>query len=483
MNRAYDTILLSEVYAVTAEKYGGNEPCRYKCACCGESVNICAADSLHQTTHFRHSVHGNNEKECENYLGSHKTLNTKPRSSNEKNEILDFYYSKFKKIFFIGVKYSEKQIDDFEKDNISFEIYADKKQEPIISKSISRSNFAPDFIEKIPLTWFSWRYFTLNFLNNKEKINYTLFHRKPYYSSHSIYPSFFKVFNNEQDISKLIRGNILYTNTRYLLIFPHNANNIFFRQDVEIHNHFSFRTMENDFNALELTFNNKSFKVEKILKTWGYSLENNECITLLWPPAPLIEEAYVINSDKAYLYTSFKLHAHGNTNLHSTDINQLSNNISNIKLNPITKVIQNNAELTILKLSVSSEIIETIDMAKIHRNKIKIPSGNGTYYIFDNDGTKRLKSGQTVFLTPKTLLKKYNGNYIINQIVKCKPHQIDKQTLLNDIILHYKCNEPLNIHQFDEIKLSDIALKYIDKCKLNNKINSQAKKYIMDGLL
>jgi len=68
MLKAYDTMLQSEVPADLAAQSGGFEPYRYECACCGEEVYIAAAYSTSMVPHFRHRS-GNNDVECENYLG------------------------------------------------------------------------------------------------------------------------------------------------------------------------------------------------------------------------------------------------------------------------------------------------------------------------------------------------------------------------------------------------------------------------------
>ena len=75
MYKAYDTILQAEVSAVLAAQNGKSEPYRYECLCCGEEVYIAAAYSTRQVAHFKHRS-GNNDIECENYLGKYGTFST-----------------------------------------------------------------------------------------------------------------------------------------------------------------------------------------------------------------------------------------------------------------------------------------------------------------------------------------------------------------------------------------------------------------------
>lgn len=85
MRKAYDTFLQSEVPADLAAKSAGLEPYRYECAHCGEEVRLAAVGSISMVAHFRHRS-GNNEVECEEYLGQYGAINIDFRSRKSKNE-------------------------------------------------------------------------------------------------------------------------------------------------------------------------------------------------------------------------------------------------------------------------------------------------------------------------------------------------------------------------------------------------------------
>ena len=71
MDKAFDAVLQNEVDAAviakTPYRFWG-EQFRYQCLCCGEEVYLAAADSSGLSPHFKHRK-GNNDTECERYLG------------------------------------------------------------------------------------------------------------------------------------------------------------------------------------------------------------------------------------------------------------------------------------------------------------------------------------------------------------------------------------------------------------------------------
>ena len=89
MRKAYDTFLQSEVYADLAAKNGGSEPYRYECAYCGEEVRIAAVSSVSMIAHFRHRS-GNNDVDCENYLGQYGAISIDSHSRKSRNERAEF---------------------------------------------------------------------------------------------------------------------------------------------------------------------------------------------------------------------------------------------------------------------------------------------------------------------------------------------------------------------------------------------------------
>jgi len=113
MHKAYDTILSDYVDAESAAKSYGFEPYRYECARCWEEVRLCAADSNNQATHFRHRS-GNNNVDCENYLGNRGAIISNALSRCNVRDKIEFYYSNATKMFYIGIKFSSEEILAYE---------------------------------------------------------------------------------------------------------------------------------------------------------------------------------------------------------------------------------------------------------------------------------------------------------------------------------------------------------------------------------
>ena len=117
MREAYDTFL-QEVVEATAVENASDEYYRYVCIHCGETVRIAAKYSYSMVAHFRH-CHGNNDVECEEYLGKYGT--TERRRYYRKDKV-EFYYDDHTKCFYFGIKYDEAEIARCEAEGIKLKI-------------------------------------------------------------------------------------------------------------------------------------------------------------------------------------------------------------------------------------------------------------------------------------------------------------------------------------------------------------------------
>lgn len=151
MNKAYDTLLQTEVTAEMAAESGAKDRTgdfskyRYECICCGEEVYVAAPYSLKQATHFRH-YDGNNDTECDNYLGQITSLKSAIdfRSRRSFRETANFYFDYSKKLFCIGVKFSDTELESLTDQDICVEVTTENHHCPFISIPINRTNFTPD---------------------------------------------------------------------------------------------------------------------------------------------------------------------------------------------------------------------------------------------------------------------------------------------------------------------------------------------------
>jgi hypothetical protein len=211
MRKAYDTILQSEVFADLTARNGGSEPYRYECARCGEEVYLAAAHSKIVVPHFRHRS-GNNDVECENYLGQYGTISIDSRSRKSKLERVEFYFEKSKKIFSLGLRFSDNEINAYEQRNIAFELRLPDADRAFFTLQINNTNFAPDIPTLITIEKFSFSYFLSNTLDETK--------RKHDFFKFGCKPTFFKLQGNNSDCkAKLVRGAVLYTNILYFVAY------------------------------------------------------------------------------------------------------------------------------------------------------------------------------------------------------------------------------------------------------------------------
>jgi len=263
MRIAYDTILLEYVDADSAAKNYGHELYRYLCACCGEEVHLCAVNSVNQVAHFRHRK-GNNNKQCENYLGNNYNSIIKNQycNMNLKRDKIEFYFLCSKKIFSICMKLNNEEISMYEKKESIFQVKTTFNSKPIIKIPIKRSFFCPDVYEFIPVDKFSWEYYV--YIGDLKKYKMELFKKD---DRGFMLPCIFKIqsdaYNNELK-AKLVRGNTIYTNEPYLIVYAQSYKSIKFESDAII-DKINFKTMNIDFTGIFVTFNKITPEIEKQL--------------------------------------------------------------------------------------------------------------------------------------------------------------------------------------------------------------------------
>ena len=478
MRKAYDTILSDYVDADTAAKSGGFEPYRYECACCWEEVHLCAADSQNQATHFRHRS-GNNNVECENYLGNRSAIISNALSRRNVRDKIEFYFSSITKMFSIGVKCNAEEIAAYEQSAASFQVRNAFAAKPAISIPIRRSRFLPDISEIIPLNEFSWEYY-VSTTNDSKQRKYEVFRKD---GRGILYPSFFKIQANGDDSNfqaKLVRTDTLYMNTTYLIVFTYQNYILSFQKDVQLGKVIRFRTMGRDFTCVIVTFIKKTERVEQQLEAWKYTLEANETLALLWPPSPQADDTMFIKTKCDYLFSSFEMQAHGNINIHSEDIIKLGDGISKIAVKGRTKVYKKNAELLLAKQEDFASEYDVISIAQEISKKFVAPD-NGTY-LFDRSGVSPMSKGMPVSLTATNEVRHYSFGYLDRIITATNKHVLwDRERILQDVLMYYKREEAFNWSDFESLDLSSTAFQYIESCEKTRKINSAARHFIEEG--
>lgn len=479
IRKAYDTILSDYVDAESAAKGGGFEPYRYICACCWEEVHLCAADSCNQAAHFRHR-NGNNNVECENYLGNRNAILRSALFHRNVRDKIEFYFSNSTKLFSIGVKFDADEISTYEQNGSIFQVRTSDTAKPLISIPIRSSRFYPSISELIPISEFSWEYYVSS-SNDSKPHKFELFKRDN--REYLLYPSFFKIQAQSDDsdfTAKLVRSDTLYTNTPYLMLFTHSYYTMNFQDDVKVDKVIGFKTMGRDFAGVVVVFNQKTARVEQQLGSWKYKLEANETLTLVWPPSSLVNESMKVCTDYAYLFSTFELQAHANINVHSDNIVRLENGISKVSINDRIKIYKKNAELVLEKCKETSYEYDAISVAKeTAKNYVAL---DDRAYLFNRSGVSPMSRGMSVLLTHDSEMRHYSYGYL-DRIVTATNDSValTGDRLLQDILMYYKRTEAFNWADYESLELSHNAFQYIESCEKTGFINSAAKHFIEEG--
>jgi len=377
------------------------------------------------------------------------------------------------------LRFSAEEINSYEQENVDFEIRTKDSAIPFYSISINSSHFSPDVPTLIALNNLSFSYYLSNTLSDiKRKYDFI----KPGNST----PTFFKLQGNDSDFkAKLVRSTVLFTNIQYFVIFQNQYStprDIQLPDEILVNRTVRFESMGYKFLGKILSVQKKTARSEAILNSWGYQLESSEFLTLLWPPASVVNDVSVITSVEAFVFTSFELQAHGNINVHSTDIFKVNHGISRILVKQKTKIFKKNAEIVIDKVEQPIGNYNSLTTSRSIASKFIVPD-DGSYFLFNRFGVSPLNGGQVVFLTPKSVIRRYNFGCLTGCIYPYQHDELVGEALLEDILMHCKRTEALDLNAFASLKMSNVALCYIDKCIASDSINVVAKQRIMEGLI
>jgi hypothetical protein len=462
---------------LAAENSGFEQHYRYECARCWEGVRLCATDSTQQATHFRHWS-GNNNVECEIYKGNRSDVVKDALTRRNVRDKVEFYFSSETKMFSVGVKFNTEEISRHEKNEAFFQIKTEKTSTPIMSVQINGTRFYADMNEIFQINDFSWRYY-VSVSNSTSQEKYEVFRKD---KDDKLLPSLFKIQAGGDDNSytaKLVRGNTVFTNTEYLIVFTHQYPSFGFGGDVQVGEVVQFKTMNRDFSVARIVFNQKNATIEKKLNDWNYNLETDESLTVLWPPTTIVDGVAKTTSGNVFLYSTFELQAHGNINLNSKDIAYLGNGITKVSVNEKAKIYKKNAELLLNRETLEAdEFIPILVERKVKRN-YKTTHDNS--FLFSRVGVTLLGKGMSVALTTSSIIKRYSQGYLCEVILPPEWYALSGKALLQDVLMHYHFTETFIWEDFETAELSQSAFEYIEKCEKLGKINAAAKRFIVEG--
>lgn len=478
MDIAFDCYSGEIISASRVEGSTADQPFRFICASCGQSVKVAAKESGYQRTHFRH-LHGNNDTECENYLGKEirfyglKGLSEKVKRFYKKQ--IDFYFSKTSRRLLLGIKFSKEEIEEYQKNNTSLTISKSTKEDPFFSRKINKTNFAIDCCEKIGLDTYSPNY--IIGLDKERMIwSYPVFN--------SCCPSFFKKSESDtEEITKYVKGDTVYTNCIYYILKPSgNKPEIELKKipSVEIIDSCKFKIDRSGetIYIVETRFNEITDELKRILKMWGKKIEKSEQLDLLWPPAFEIEDKLFLNSKRVYLQSSFALESNKSINVNQEDIIRLSESLYSVKNNYELKIRCKNVDFTLEQREwfCGNELIE---QKTDYITKFKVPDVN-QFYLFSDDGVKKLIPGQTIYLTPNTQICEYLNNYKIKTIIFEENKQLIGEELFRDILANNNQQIPFDFSVTSE--QPTYLREYLNFCEQVGTINAIVARCIEEGM-
>lgn len=462
MLQAFDTLLQTAVSAKVAAANSDNEVFRYECLCCGEEVFLAAQDSVYKATHFRHRS-GNNNKDCELYLGQYSTVFTSTSTRNKKQDRVEFYYQNTHKAFYASFRFSDAEIKAYESAGAYIEVRSSHTLQPFLTQRINHTNFHDDSPEAYMLEMYAASYFISNTRDNIKR-EYSLFKNDG--------PTFFKIQGEDADFTaKYIKSKSLYTNIKYFIAWPgQNTAQIKLAKvpGVIIDELLQFKTMNNyTVWALVATFTNINPQLDTLLQTWGYNLNTSEELTLLWPPAYKSDETLHVSADKVFVFSSFALQAFGNTNMPSNAIHKVDDNITKIEINEKLRILKKNAEMSVATTKLVSKLISH-NIKYVTAEKFVVPE-SGRFYHFSPYGVEKLSSGQTIFLTETSSVIECCGNYIFTVITLPRTEEISLSQRMLDALLYYWVS--ITFEKDIEDHYPEIVSKYLRESKAKGHIN------------
>ena len=396
---------------------GTEDAFRYECPYCGEEVIIAAADSFQRCPHFRHK-HGNNDTECEKYIGSQNN-SSRIRVANILNRFCFYYYEKK---FYWGIRFSRDEIQKYQATDSKIDIKTSSNR-LIQSQPITALDFVPDEMSLFPLLDYSTRYYiSITGENNIKTM--------PFGLSNS--PCFFKMSGEEaNEYVRFVRGSILYTNINYLVVsinYDSITKSFQGEPNVQIKHRYIFSAYDKRFYVNEITIKEKTLKIESILERWAYRIEASEKCTLLWPPAFVKDDITWVSGNHAYIASTFMLRGKGNTSVAHSYIDIVDENITKINISDGARIVSKNVEFDLrLAHPVFEQSKNTIQLS--YCRIFSVPKDFESY-LFTESGIYKLQPETTIFLTKRSHIVTYRDhipvaiifyqNSSLNEVEYCK---------------------------------------------------------------
>lgn len=478
MDKAFDAVLQSEVDATVIAKISDRffgERFRYQCLCCGEEVYLAAADSSERSPHFRHRK-GNNDIECERYLGQMDTAERFVLLRKHKQRHIEFYFNRERMTFEVCASFTEEELQAYEKENSRLMVSSKYCTDPFLSIPLNKEVFVPGRKNYFTITEFSTQYIVYfdsgfnsctyqNVMRDTKKIN------------------IFRV-GMQDEHCKHQTSSLLYTNIEYIGISEYEkimqelaALECIISEEV-----FSFATENRVFYGLKFSIKQAEFSVRYFFRKHDYQIEISESFGILWPPVYTRDSCSICARDTVYVHSSFELIPHGNMNADDTFAREISRNVLKLHIDDEVIIHEKNIDICIQKERKLGKETVPEEPVTTYFDRYTVPD-QYDYFLFDQNGCTRLMPGSNVYLSESDRIVGYKNGHIKAIVCACPKEKIDTGQLLNEIVKYHPQSETFKPDDFMDINIDETVLAYLENCYRSGRINTAVKRYIKEGLI
>lgn len=392
MYKAFDTVFQKVVDARIIAKTSytmSDEGVRYQCLCCGEEVYLAAANSTEKTPHFRHRK-GNNDIECERYLGQPGAIEEYAALRRENNKThVAFFFNKNQMTFEIGLVLTDEEIDTYCQNQRKLCLYTKYCTLPFLNIPISRGVLRSNELNYYTITEYSNDYY-VSLEGDPLKFSYPEIIKKGYKIN------IYRINKQDEHYKKNMSG-LIYTDVEYVAISESkmNVKELVGLYGIEVvKDESNFVTMGRAFYVVEFVVRKENYEIKRYFQKHGYKIETSESLEILWPPMYSTDTTLVTTADTIYVSSSFRLIPHGNINIVGDKIEE-DGGVYKISIDTRTIINEKNIDVLIVKNNVLCHDYSGKEPELIYLNKFNVPN-DYDYFLFSKDGCVRLISGSNV---------------------------------------------------------------------------------------
>lgn len=279
MYKAFDTVFQKVVDARIIAKTSytmSDEGVRYQCLCCGEEVYLAAANSTEKTPHFRHRK-GNNDIECERYLGQPGAIEEYAALRRENNKThVAFFFNKNQMIFEIGLVLTDEEIDTYCQNQRKLCLYTKYCTLPFLNIPISRGVLRSNELNYYTITEYSNDYY-VSLEGDPLKFSYPEIIKKGYKIN------IYRINKQDEHYKKNMSG-LIYTDVEYVAISESkmNVKELVGLYGIEVvKDESNFVTMGRTFYVVEFVVRKENYEIKRYFQKHGYKIETSESLEIL----------------------------------------------------------------------------------------------------------------------------------------------------------------------------------------------------------